>query len=83
MAQMEVHRCACSFGKAVKDRNPYNFPRVGMIDNVLYRGNWIVRHSTSGTEAVVGVGRGTLAPEADECCWRWFTEGRADSGEGA
>jgi hypothetical protein len=67
-----VYRCACEFGKVMGDNNPWHYPRVGMADNVLYRGNWIVEHKPSGTTAIVGVTRGTLAPEADECCHKWF-----------
>lgn len=70
----QSYRCACAFAKELGDKDPCNFPRVGMADNVLYRGHWIVRHKPTGTEAVIGVGRGALAPEADACCFGWFDE---------
>lgn len=74
---MESYRCACAFGKVMKDRDPTQYPRVGISDNVLYRGNWIVEHKPSGTRSVIGMGRGVLVAEADTCCFDWF-----DSREG-
>ncbi|MAB00138.1 MAG: hypothetical protein CMN87_12270 [Stappia sp.] len=68
-----IHPCACAFAKTVDDRNPRNFPRVGMVDNVLYRGSWIIRHSLTGQEAVIRrPGGGPLHAEADDCCFDWF-----------
>ncbi len=74
-SRWEKHPCACSFGKTVDDRNPYHFPRVGMVDNVLYRGSWMIKHT--GTERVAIISRphdGPLCAEADVCCHDWFTE---------
>ena len=75
MARLETYRCACAFAKAVDDKNPYHFPRVGMADNVLYKGHWIIRHRLSGREAlIVRPGAGTLHAEADQCCFGWFDQ---------
>lgn len=68
-----VHPCACSFAKEVGDKDPRHFPRVGMADNALYRGGWIVRHSGSGKEAIIrDLNRPTLHAEADKCCFGYF-----------
>lgn len=70
---MEKFPCACSFGKAVKDRDPHNFPRVGMADTVMYRGGWIVRHVLTGREAIIRrPNEAPLHAEADKCCFAWF-----------
>jgi hypothetical protein len=79
--RQKAYRCACEFGRAMGDNNPWHYPRVGIADNVLYRGNWIVEHSPSGTTAVVGVTRGTLAEEADDCCLAWFDRAAIRSGD--
>ena len=79
---LERHTCACSFGKAVQDRNPCHFPRVGMADNVLYRGYWIIRHIQSGREAVIiRPGEAPLHAEADTCCFSFFDQHLAPKGE--
>ena len=70
---MKSYRCICAFAEDLGETSPYQFPRVGMADNVLYRGRWIVQHAPSGQQAVIGGNRGTLAPEAAECCPDWFT----------
>jgi len=68
-----TYRCACAFAKTVRDKNPCNFQRVGMADNVLYRGHWIVRHTISGREAIIWrAGSPALHAEADECCFGYF-----------
>jgi hypothetical protein len=49
------------------------FPRVGIADNVLYRGGWIVRHEATGQEAVIrDHKKPPLHAEASECCFDWF-----------
>jgi hypothetical protein len=69
----EQHRCACAFGKAVDDKNPHNFPRIGMADNVIYRGHWIIQHIGTGRSSIIiRPGAGTLHAEADKCCFDWF-----------
>jgi hypothetical protein len=73
MARWERHRCACAFAKEVDDQNPYHFPRVGMADNVIYRGHWIIRHTGTGRQStIIRPGAGTLHAEADNCCFDWF-----------
>lgn len=75
MSRWQTFRCACAFAKSVDDKNPYHFPRVGMADNVLYRGHWIIRHILTGADAVIWrSGDGTLHVEADTCCHGWFDE---------
>lgn len=72
-----VHKCACSFAKMVEDRDPFNFPRIGIEDNILYRGNWIIKHRLSDNIAVIrDHKRGTLHAEADVCCFDWFQDRR-------
>ncbi|SFX49367.1 hypothetical protein SAMN04244548_01231 [Paracoccus pantotrophus] len=67
--------CACAFAKSVGDKNPFHFPRVGMADNVLYRGNWIIEHRLTGQQAViVRPGAGVLHAEADKCCFDFFDQ---------
>lgn len=70
----DTYPCACAFAKAVGgDRNPHHFPRVGMADNVLYRGHWMVRHEPTGTVAIIArQGAPTLHAEADKCCFGYF-----------
>ncbi len=69
----EQYRCACAFGKAVGDSNPFHFPRVGMAHNIIRRGHWIIRHSKTGREAtIIRGGAGPLHPEADTCCFEFF-----------
>lgn len=73
MARYENFPCACAFAKSVGDNDPTHFPRVGMVDNVLYRGHWMVRHSVTGAEAViVRPGEPPLHAEAAECCFSYF-----------
>ena len=75
MNRWETYRCACAFGKAVDDKNPWHFPRVGMADNVLYRGSWIIKHTVTGQEAVIRrPGASALHAEADACCFDWFDQ---------
>lgn len=69
----ETHPCACSFAKSVGETDPTQFPRVGMVDNVLYRGHWMIRHKPTGKEAVIRrPGAGALHAEADTCCFDYF-----------
>jgi hypothetical protein len=69
----ETYRCACAFAKVVDDKNPYHFPRCGMADNVLLKGNWMIRHLGTGRVATIArPGAGTLHAEADACCFDWF-----------
>ena len=65
--------CACAFAKSVDDRNPFHFPRVGMADNVLYRGRWIIRSLKTGEEATI-VTKDVLGAEAQSCCFEWFDQ---------
>ena len=75
MPRWTGHRCACAFAKEVDDRNPWHFPRVGMADNVIYRGSWIIKHKESGRETVINrPGEGPLCAEADTCCFDWFDQ---------
>ncbi|GGE30398.1 hypothetical protein GCM10011360_18010 [Primorskyibacter flagellatus] len=75
MSRMESFPCACAFAKSVNDRSPFNFPRIGMADTVLYRGYWINRHTTTGRTAVImRIGEGPLHPEARQCCFEWFDQ---------
>jgi len=71
-------RCACEFAKTLDERDPCNFPRVGLADNVLLRGRFIIRHTPTGKEAVItGHPPYTFAEipaEAAECCFDWFNE---------
>lgn len=77
MAQIQSYPCACAFAKAVDDKNPSHFPRVGIMDNVLYRGHFIIRHSESGQEAViVRHGEPPLHAEADACCFGYFIQSK-------
>ena len=70
--RQESHRCACSFAKAVGDRDPTHFPRVGMAENVLLRGHWIIKHSESGRTSVIRREGPALHAEADTCCFGYF-----------
>jgi hypothetical protein len=73
MAKPEIYPCACEFAKTVDDRDPRNFPRVGMIENVLLRGSWSIRHKITGREAVIRrPGAPPLHAEADDCCFDYF-----------
>jgi hypothetical protein len=73
MAKFEIHRCACAFAKTVDDTNPRHFPRVGLIDNVLYRGHFLIRHTGTGKEAaIVRPGEPPLHAEAASCCFDYF-----------
>lgn len=75
MTKAEVHPCACSFAKTVGDRNPHHFPRVGMADNVLYRGHFLIRHTDTGKEAVIArPGEPALHAEAAPCCFGYFKD---------
>lgn len=73
MSRWPAYPCACAFAKTVGDDDPTHYPRVGIADNVIYRGRWIVRHSVSGQEAIIG--RPSAPPlhaEADACCFDYF-----------
>jgi hypothetical protein len=70
--KQEAHRCACSFAKAVGDNDPTHFPRVGMSENVLLRGHWIIKHSESGRTSVIRREGPALHAEADTCCFGYF-----------
>ncbi|TCT34616.1 hypothetical protein EDC90_103310 [Martelella mediterranea] len=73
MPAHETFPCACAFAKAVDDSNPEHFPRVGIADNVLYRGHWIIRHSQSGREAIIArSNEPPLHAEVAACCLNYF-----------
>lgn len=73
MSRWPTYPCACSFAKTVDDKDPTAFPRIGMADNVLYRGYWIIKHSMTDAEAIIcDPKRGPLHAEARDCCWDWF-----------
>ena len=57
----------------MQDKNPTNFPRVGVQDNIVYSGAWIVRHTLTKKEAVIAdLDRPRLHSEACDCCFSWF-----------
>lgn len=67
------YRCACEFAKIVNDNDPTHYPRVGMVDNVLYRGSWLIQHSITGKQAAISrPGEGPLCAEAAPCCFDYF-----------
>ena len=71
-------RCVCEFAKFVGETSPCVFPRVGISDNVLLRGCWIIRHEPTGQEATI-IGHGypeykSFPPEAMACCALYFAE---------
>lgn len=73
MYNTKTYPCACSFAKVKRDRDPTQFPRVGMIDNVIYRGSWIIEHKPTGEQAIIrNPERPWLHGEADKCCFDWF-----------
>lgn len=75
MARIDTYPCACAFAKTVGDKDPCHFPRVGMADNVLYRGCWIVKHTLTDTEAYIrDPKRPPLHAEADVCCFGYFVQ---------
>ena len=75
MARWNTYPCACSFAKTVNDTDPTHYPRVGMADNVLYRGCWIIKHSVTGVEAYIrDPKKPALHAEAAECCFRYFED---------
>lgn len=70
-----VYPCACSFAKNVGETDPCQFPRVGMADNVLYRGHWIIEHKPTGKQAlIVRQGEPPLHAEAAACCFDYFND---------
>lgn len=71
MNRLKQFPCACAFAKTVDDRNPFHFPRVGIADNVLYRGRWIIHSLKTGDKATINTPE-TLGAEAQDCCWDWF-----------
>ena len=73
MGRWKTFRCACEFAKSVDDPNPYHYPRVGIADNVLYQGHWIIRHSVTGEEATIWrPGEPALHAECAPCCMSYF-----------
>lgn len=73
MASFETHPCVCSFAKTVNEKDPAQFPRIGMVDNVLYRGHWLIEHKATKKQAVIWrQGEPALHAEADTCCFEYF-----------
>lgn len=73
------YRCACEFAKTLDEKDPCAFPRVGMAENVLLRGRFILRHKPSGKEAIIvghGPATGDIPAEAAPCCFDWFARER-------
>ena len=70
----DIHPCACSFAKTVEDTDGTHFPRVGIVDNVLLRGNcWLIEHRPTGKQALIRrPGEGPLHAEAAPCCFKYF-----------
>lgn len=79
MNRYENHRCACSFAKAVGEKDPTQFPRIGMVENILLRGNFLIQHKGTGRVTAIFRNRegGGIPAEADECCFKYFGDPRA------
>ena len=63
----ELWECVCAFAKSVDETDPYKFPRVGLVTNVLYRSKLLIQHEGSGVVAV--------QPETLDCCPSYFRKG--------
>ena len=77
------YHCACAFAKELGEKSPFMFPRVGLVDNVLYMGSFILQHRPTGRRAIVGVTAyteyGRVVMETDGCCHQWFDSSQKSS----
>ena len=74
--RIQKYPCACSFAKSVNEKDPTAFPRIGVSENVLRHGYYVIEHKPTGKQAVISrPGAGPWHPEADECCFDWFEGG--------